>query len=297
MEVDDHDRDWVGDLRRSLGILSRQIRKDHRKFRPISGILLQGPPGCGKTKLALAIATETHIPFHKISPVSEVSSIYLNSEQNCPSIIFIDGIDTILETQQQILIEFMDANFESFRNSSEFDQQCYVLIIGATDIPHAIDRALKKPGLLAYKIKLGVLDENARRQYARAFIECITEYPSIIFIDGIDAILETRQQILTEFIDANFESFQNSSEVDQQGCVLVIGVTNIPYVIDHVLKKPGLLTYKIKLGVPNENARFEILSILITTKRLGDCCNHYKKHRLYRRIKNNASEKVCFADA
>ncbi|PON69869.1 P-loop containing nucleoside triphosphate hydrolase [Trema orientale] len=93
-------------------------------------------------------------------------------------------------------------------------------------------------------------------------------------------------------MDANFESFKNSSEVDQQGYVLVIGATDIPRAVDHALKKPGLLAYKIKLGVPDENTRFEILSILTTTKRLGDCCNHYKKHRFYRRIKNNASEKI-----
>ncbi|KAG0481278.1 hypothetical protein HPP92_012136 [Vanilla planifolia] len=74
--------------------------------KPVSGILLHGPPGCGKTKLAHAIANETGLSFYKISATEVVSGVSGASEENirdlfnkahrtAPSIVFIDEIDAI----------------------------------------------------------------------------------------------------------------------------------------------------------------------------------------------------------
>ncbi|KAM5566251.1 hypothetical protein ABKV19_019957 [Rosa sericea] len=82
---------------------------------PMPGILLSGPPGCGKTKLAHAIANETSSTFHKISAPSLVSSFTGGSEdmirrlfhkayQTAPSVVFIDEIDVIASKREDLKV-------------------------------------------------------------------------------------------------------------------------------------------------------------------------------------------------
>ncbi|CAN1228213.1 Cell division control protein 48 homolog C [Linum grandiflorum] len=132
--------------------------------RPVSGILLHGPPGCGKTKLARAIANETGVPFYQISATEAVSGVSGASEEyirelfskayrTAPSIIFIDEIDAIGSKREnlqreggwvvsrlvnQLLIELQDGA----------DQRQGVFVIGATNRPEVIDPALLRPGRL-----------------------------------------------------------------------------------------------------------------------------------------------------
>ncbi|KAL7259432.1 hypothetical protein ACSBR1_005352 [Camellia fascicularis] len=102
--------------------------------RPMAGILLHGPPGCGKTKLAHAIANETGVPFYKISATELVSGVSGASEENirdlfikayrtAPSIVFIDEIDAIAskrenlqrEMERRIVTQLMTCTDESHR--------------------------------------------------------------------------------------------------------------------------------------------------------------------------------------
>ncbi|KAG5233505.1 Cell division control protein [Salix suchowensis] len=160
---------------------------------PISGILLHGPPGCGKTKLAHAIANETGVPFYKISATEVVSGVSGASEENirdlfskafrtAPSIIFIDEIDAIAskrenlqrEMERRIVTQLMTCMDEHHRlvqpsddsSSSESSNRIpgNVLVIGATNRPDAVDPALRRPGRFDREINLGVPDEKARVQ-------------------------------------------------------------------------------------------------------------------------------------
>lgn len=166
------------ELPRSLGV------------RPMAGILLHGPPGCGKTKLAHAIANETGVPFYKISATELVSGISGASEENirelfskayrtAPSIVFIDEIDAIAskrenlqrEMERRIVTQLMTCMDESHRVAKPDDgskntdsKPGYVLVIGATNRPDAVDPALRRPGRFDREISLGVPDENARIQ-------------------------------------------------------------------------------------------------------------------------------------
>ncbi|GMY13988.1 cell division control protein 48 homolog C [Fagus crenata] len=159
--------------------------------RPMAGILLHGPPGCGKTRLAHAIANETGVPFYKISATEIVSGVSGASEENirdlfskayrtAPSIVFIDEIDAIAskreslqrEMERRIVTQLMTCMDESHKlvqptdansNSESSDQRPgYVLVIGATNRPDAVDPALRRPGRFDREIVLGVPDESSR---------------------------------------------------------------------------------------------------------------------------------------
>ncbi|XP_011084336.1 cell division control protein 48 homolog C-like [Sesamum indicum] len=165
----------------------------HLGVKPMAGILLHGPPGCGKTKLAHAIANETGVPFYKISATELVSGVSGASEENirelfskayrtAPSIVFIDEIDAIAskrenlqrEMERRIVTQLMTCMDESHRlvkpnddNADSESSNCrpgYVLVIGATNRPDAVDPALRRPGRFDREIVLGVPDECARVQ-------------------------------------------------------------------------------------------------------------------------------------
>ncbi|KZV29596.1 cell division control protein 48 C isoform 1 [Dorcoceras hygrometricum] len=165
----------------------------HLGVKPISGILLYGPPGCGKTKLAHAIANEAKVPFYKISATELVSGVSGASEENirelfskahrtAPSIVFIDEIDAIASKRENLqremdrrtvtqLIICMDESYKLAKpvNGNEFPETAdsssgYVLVIGATNRPDAMDPALRRPGRFDLEIGLGVPDEEARVQ-------------------------------------------------------------------------------------------------------------------------------------
>ncbi|MCT4595161.1 MAG: AAA family ATPase [Anaeromicrobium sp.] len=123
------------------------------------GILLYGPPGCGKTFISMATAGECNAHFVSIS-ITDILDMYLGeSEKNlhtlfetarlkAPSIIFIDEIDAIGSSRQgmknqtsrtltnQLLIEL-----DSTRNNNE-----NLLVIGATNMPWYVDSAIRRPG-------------------------------------------------------------------------------------------------------------------------------------------------------
>ncbi|GLJ49526.1 hypothetical protein SUGI_1049620 [Cryptomeria japonica] len=158
---------------------------------PMKGILLHGPPGCGKTKLAHAIANEAGVPFYKISATEVVSGVSGESEENirnlfskalktAPAIIFIDEIDAISakrenlqrEMERRIVVQLLTCMDESHETMISADQESdaetpkkksgHVLVIGATNRPDALDPALRRPGRFDREIVLGVPDENSR---------------------------------------------------------------------------------------------------------------------------------------
>ncbi|XP_066374830.1 cell division control protein 48 homolog C-like [Miscanthus floridulus] len=161
--------------------------------RPVAGLLLHGPPGCGKTTLAHAIANETGLPFYKISAPEVISGVSGASEENirglfqkayrtAPSIVFIDEIDAIAskrenlqrEMERRIVTQLMTCMDHFHQNigsgsgnleaESSEKKPGYVIVIGATNRPDAVDQALRRPGRFDREISLGVPDENARKQ-------------------------------------------------------------------------------------------------------------------------------------
>jgi transitional endoplasmic reticulum ATPase len=140
------------------------------------GVLLHGPPGTGKTLLAKAVANETNANFFHIGGPEIMSKFYGESEErlreifkeaeeNAPSIIFIDEIDSIAPKRDEVsgdvekrivsqLLTIMDG----------LESRGQLVVIGATNRPNAIDPALRRPGRFDREIEIGLPDRTGRLQ-------------------------------------------------------------------------------------------------------------------------------------
>ncbi|KAI9493299.1 P-loop containing nucleoside triphosphate hydrolase protein [Zychaea mexicana] len=159
----------------------------HTGVQPPRGVLLHGPPGCGKTRLAHAIAGELGVPFLNISAPSIVSGMSGESEKkirdvfedaktHAPCLLFIDEIDAITpkrETAQREMERRIVAQLLTCMDDLSWDKTNNrpVMIIGATNRPDSLDPALRRAGRFDREISMGVPDEKAREKILRVLAE------------------------------------------------------------------------------------------------------------------------------
>ncbi|HSJ29981.1 MAG TPA: CDC48 family AAA ATPase [Longimicrobiales bacterium] len=143
---------------------------------PPKGVLLYGPPGTGKTLLARAVANEADARFFHIAGPEIMGRYYGESEQRLrevfqqaqqqsPSIIFIDEIDSIAPKREEVTGEVerrVVAQLLTLLDGLEPRQN--VVVIGATNRVDAIDEALRRPGRFDREIVIGVPDVQGRRE-------------------------------------------------------------------------------------------------------------------------------------
>lgn len=141
---------------------------------PPRGIFLFGPPGCGKTLLAKAVANESDANFYVISGPEIMSKFYGESEarlreifqkahESAPSIVFIDEMDAIAPKREEVTGEVerrVVAQLLSLMDG--MGSRGNIIVIGATNRPNAIDPALRRPGRFDREIEIGVPDRQAR---------------------------------------------------------------------------------------------------------------------------------------
>ena len=143
---------------------------------PPKGVLLHGPPGTGKTRLAQAVANESDASFFVINGPEIMGSGYGESEKrlrevfeeaakSSPAIVFIDEIDSIAPKRDRVAGEAEKRLVAQLLTLMDgLEARANIVVIAATNRPDAIDEALRRPGRFDREIVIGVPDERGRRE-------------------------------------------------------------------------------------------------------------------------------------
>ncbi len=156
-------------------------------IQPPRGVLLHGPPGCGKTMIANAFAAEIGVSFIPLSAPSLVAGMSGESEKKireifdeakkmAPCLVFIDEIDVIMgkresaqrEMEKRIVAQMLTCMDDMALEKTDGKP---VIIIAATNRPDSIDPALRRAGRFNKEINLGVPNEQAREKILRALTQ------------------------------------------------------------------------------------------------------------------------------
>ncbi|NXI85049.1 ATAD1 protein, partial [Rhipidura dahli] len=152
--------DVITDLKDTviLPIKKKYLFENSRLLQPPKGVLLYGPPGCGKTLIAKATAKEAGCRFINLQPSTLTDKWYGESQKLAaavfslaiklqPSIIFIDEIDSFLRNRSSTDHEataMMKAQFMSLWDGLDTDYNCQVIVMGATNRPQDLDSAIMR---------------------------------------------------------------------------------------------------------------------------------------------------------
>ena len=138
------------------------------------GVLLYGPPGTGKTLLAKAVAGETNAHFTSLSgpeimgkhygeSEERIREIFTQAEENAPSIVFIDEIDSIAPKRDEVSGELEKRIVSQLLTLMDgMKSRGKVVVIAATNRPDSIDPALRRPGRFDREIEIGIPDDEGR---------------------------------------------------------------------------------------------------------------------------------------
>ncbi|AJZ75973.1 CDC48 family AAA ATPase [Candidatus Nitrosotenuis cloacae] len=140
------------------------------------GVLLYGPPGTGKTLLAKAVAGETNSHFTAVSgpeimgkyygeSEERLREIFKQAEENTPSIVFIDEIDSIAPKRDEVTGEVEKRIVSQLLTLMDgMKARGKVVVIAATNRPDSIDPALRRPGRFDREIEIGIPDQEGRME-------------------------------------------------------------------------------------------------------------------------------------
>ena len=170
----------IAELREVKEFLADPARFDELGAQVPKGILLFGPPGCGKTLLARALAGEAGASFYSISGsdfvelyvgvgASRVRTLFREARENAPSLVFIDELDSVgrartgsdsvsSNSEQEQALNQILTEMDGFSPSEG------IIVLGATNRADVLDPALLRPGRFDRTIGLALPDESTRAE-------------------------------------------------------------------------------------------------------------------------------------
>lgn len=192
-----------------------------------NGMLLYGPPGCGKTFISQKFAQEVGYHFIELKP-SDIASIYVHgtqekiqevfkkAEEHAPTILFIDEIDAVMPSRDGDLNHSYASEVNEFLVQMTECHKKGIFVIAATNRPERIDPAILRTGRLDKVIYLGPPDFDARRELLRLLLEDRPVDPSLI----IEAIAEATENYVSSDIsflvnEAAREALRERSKISQ----------------------------------------------------------------------------------
>jgi transitional endoplasmic reticulum ATPase len=181
------------------------------------GVLLYGPPGTGKTLLAKAVANETNANFYSIAgpeimgkyygeSEEKLRGIFNEAEQNAPSIIFIDEIDSIAPKREEVSGELEKRIVSQLLTLMDgLESRGKVVVIAATNRPDALDPALRRPGRFDREIEIGIPDEKSRLEILQIHTRGMPLEP--------DVKLEEMARVTHGFVGADLQALAKEAAI------------------------------------------------------------------------------------
>src|SRR5437588_8840521 len=172
----------VAELREVVDFLKTPDKYQALGGRIPKGVLLVGPPGTGKTLLAKAVAGEAHVPFYSLSGsdfvemfvgvgAARVRDLFQQAKSKAPCIVFIDELDAI-GRQRGVHVGAVNDEREQTLNQllvemDGFEVNAGVIVLGATNRPDVLDRALLRPGRFDRQVVVDAPDIDGRAAILR----------------------------------------------------------------------------------------------------------------------------------
>lgn len=147
-----------------------------------NGMLLYGPPGCGKTFFAKHFAEEVGFNFMCVTPATlksryvnatqeNIAKMFKEAEEKAPTIIFIDEMNELVPNRESDVHEMSRSAVNEMLAQMDRTGERGIFIIGATNYPHTIDPAILRAGRLDKKYFIGAPDKNARMALFKLYLE------------------------------------------------------------------------------------------------------------------------------